>query len=103
MQIFILLQYVLPYVKYLLSMAYQYEREHKISEKFVSQGIETVDMVGKGATAVFDMGDGKVGKVVGNFIGWFVEGVTGGIHEGIGEGMAIMGARRPTSFPVEAG
>lgn len=85
-------------MKYLLSAAYQYEREHKISEKVVSQGIETVDMVGKGAGALCGLGDGKVGKVVGECMGWLVEGVMGGIHEGVGEGMAIMGARRPNPW-----
>merc|ERR1712098_969485 len=46
-QFFIFAQFVLPYIKYLLSAAYQYDREHKISEKVLSQGIETVDTLGK--------------------------------------------------------
>jgi hypothetical protein len=95
-QLFILLQFILPYVKYLLSAAYQYDREHKISEKVLSHSIETVDILGKtglGLTsAIYDMGDGKVGQVITETAAWFVEGVTGGIHQGVGEGMVIMGA-----------
>jgi len=97
-QLFIFFQYILPYLKYLLSAAYQYEREHKISEKFIAQSIETVDQVGKkglsASEAVFAMGDGKVGQLVVGVTSWFVEGITGGIHDGVGEGMALLGVRR---------
>ena len=96
-------QFVLPYIKYLLSAAYQYDREHKISEKVLSQGIETVDTLGKAGLswtgAIYGMGDGKVGQVITKTAAWFVEGVTGGIHEGVGEGMVIMGAPRRSSGP----
>ncbi|KAG4413647.1 hypothetical protein IFR04_013225 [Cadophora malorum] len=102
-QFFIFAQFVLPYIKYLLSAAYQYDREHKISEKVLSQGIETVDTLGKAGLswtgAIYGMGDGKVGQVITKTAAWFVEGVTGGIHEGVGEGMVIMGAPRRSSGP----
>jgi len=99
-QLFILFQFFLPYIKLVLNATYRYEREHKISEKVFSQGIETIDIVGKRgvglAGVVFSMGDGKVGQLLTNTASWVVEGVTGGIHEGVGEGMAIIGARKPT-------
>jgi hypothetical protein len=98
-QLFIFFQFILPYLKYLLHSAYQYDREHKILEKVLSQGIETVDIIGKqGLTltgAIYGMGDGKMGQMITRTAAWVVEGVTGGIHEGVGEGMVIMGARRP--------
>lgn len=102
-QLFIFFQFILPYLKYLLRSAYQYDREHKISEKVLSQSIETVDIIGKRSLtltgAIYEMGDGKLGQAITETAAWFVEGVTGGIHEGVGEGMVIMGARR--SQPVE--
>ena len=95
-QLFILFQFVLPYLKFLLSAAYQYDREHKISEKVISQGIETVDSLGKTGlsftSALYGMCDGNVGQVITQTAAWFVEGITGGIHEGVGEGLVIMGA-----------
>lgn len=64
----------------------------------LSQGIETVDTLGKTGLswtgAIYGMGDGRVGQVITETAAWFVEGVTGGIHEGVGEGMVIMGAPR---------
>jgi len=102
---FILFQFLLPYLKYLLSAAYQYEREHKIAERVLSQSIETVDTLGKRSLsitgAIYGMGDGKVGQVITDMAGWFVEGVAGGIHEGVGEGMVIMGARSPLKGGLE--
>ncbi|KAG0649211.1 hypothetical protein D0Z07_4532, partial [Hyphodiscus hymeniophilus] len=104
-QLFILFQFLLPYLKYLLSAAYQYEREHKISEKVLSQSIETVDTIGKRSLsitgAIYGMGDGKVGQIITHAASWIVEGVTGGIHEGVGEGMVIMGARRASPSGIE--
>jgi hypothetical protein len=104
-QMFILFQFVLPYLKYLLSAAYQYEREHKISEKVLTQSIETVDTIGKRSLsitgAIYGMGDGKVGQIITDVATWFVEGITGGIHEGVGEGMVIMGARRSSPSGLE--
>jgi hypothetical protein len=104
-QLFILFQFILPYLKYLLSAAYQYDREHKISEKVLSQGIETVDSLGKRGmsftTAVYGMGDGKVGQMITQTAAWFVEGVTGGVHEGVGEGLVIIGAAPRRSQGVE--
>lgn len=104
-QMFIIFQFILPYLKYLLSAAYQYEREHKISEKVLSQSIETVDILGKKSLsitgAIYGMGDGKVGQLITDAATWFVEGVTGGIHEGVGEGMVIMGARRASPSGLE--
>lgn len=97
-QLFVFLQFILPYLKYLLQSAYQYERQHRISEKVLSQGIETVDVIGKQGLSltgtICEMGDGKVGQLITEAATWVVEGVTGGIHEGVGEGMAIMGAKR---------
>ena len=104
-QLFILFQFILPYLKYLLSAAYQYDREHKISEKLFSHGIETVDSLGKTGmsftSTIYGMGDGKVGQVITQTAAWFLEGVTGGIHEGVGEGMVIIGAAPRRSQAVE--
>jgi hypothetical protein len=104
-QLFILFQFILPYLKYFLSAAYQYDREHKLSEKLFSQGIETVDSLGKTGmsftTAIYGMGDGKVGQMITQTAAWFLEGVTGGIHEGVGEGMVIIGAAPRRSQGVE--
>jgi hypothetical protein len=98
-QLFILFQFLLPYLKYLLSSAYQYERTHKISERVVSGSISTVDTLGKRGVlfseAVLNIGDGRVGQLLAQGASWLVEGVAGGIQDGLGEGMVIIGATRP--------
>jgi hypothetical protein len=97
-QLFILFQFILPYVKILLASAYQYERTHRISEKILARSMDTVDGIGKrGLTitaAIYGIGDGKVGQALNEVISWVVKGVTGGIHDGVGEGMIIMGAKK---------
>ncbi|KAL3421202.1 hypothetical protein PVAG01_07647 [Phlyctema vagabunda] len=105
-QFFLFLQFVLPYLKYLLISAYQYDRTHRITERMFSQSIETVDTLGKSGltltAAIYKMGDGKVGQAITDTASWLVEGVTGGIHDGVGEGLVLMGARRPaTTITVE--
>lgn len=100
-QLFILFQFILPYLKHLLTSAYQYDRTHKISEKVLSRGIVTVDTIGKSGLAVtgavYGMSDGKVGQAITDAVAWAVEGVTGGLHEGVSEGLIMLGARNSTS------
>ncbi|TGO47008.1 hypothetical protein BCON_0297g00030 [Botryotinia convoluta] len=100
-QLFILFQFILPYLKHILSSAYQYDRTHKISEKVLSKGIVTVDTIGKSSLAVtgavYGMSDGKVGQALTDAAAWVVEGVTGGVHEGVSEGLIMLGARNGTS------
>jgi hypothetical protein len=97
-QLFIFFQLVLPYIKNFLRTAHRYDREHKISEKLLTQSINTTEMIGKRCLvvtgAIYRMGDGKVGQAITETVVWVIEGVTGGIHEGVGEGMAVIGARR---------
>ncbi|KAG9236811.1 hypothetical protein BJ875DRAFT_419440 [Amylocarpus encephaloides] len=105
LQLFIFFQLVLPYVKTFLQTAYRYEREHKISEKVLTQSITTVDQIGKRGLsvtgAIYGMGDGKVGQAITETASWVFEGVTGGIHEGVGEGMTMMGVCRPSALERE--
>jgi hypothetical protein len=100
-QLFILFQFILPHLRYLLSSAYQYDRKHKISERILSGSIETVYTLGRRGLsigeAVLGIGDGRVGQMMGWMTSWLVEGITGGIHEGLGKGMVIIGAKRPAS------
>ncbi|PQE20113.1 glutathione-dependent formaldehyde-activating enzyme protein [Rutstroemia sp. NJR-2017a BBW] len=97
-QLFILFQFVLPYLKYILASAYQYERSHKLSEKLLTRSITTLDTVGKHSlaltAAVYGIGDGKFGQVLTDIAAWVVDGITGGIHDGLGEGLAIVGGKR---------
>lgn len=98
-QLFILFQFILPHLKYLLSSAYQYERTHKISERVLRGSISTVDTLGKRgilvSEAVLSIGDGRMGQLLAHGASWLVEGVAGGIQDGLGEGMVIIGAARP--------
>lgn len=92
---FILVQFILPYIKVLLRTAYEYERNHRISEKVLASSIETVDGLGKlgmkGGAAIWGSG---LALGVGEVVNWIVEGVSGGIQEGLGEGMARVGVRK---------
>ncbi|KAI9808010.1 MAG: hypothetical protein M1827_007558 [Pycnora praestabilis] len=98
-QICILVQLLIPYVKILIASAYFYERHYHISKRLVGVSIDTVDSIGKRSfdigKAVSKMVDGKVGQALNSIATWCVEGITGGVYEGIGEGMVIVGARKP--------
>jgi hypothetical protein len=86
-QLFVFIQFLLPYIRWLVSTAYEYEREHKIGERVWREGMEKGKSGVETAATLLAMGDGRVGKAA----MWVVEGVTGGVHEGLGEGMAVLG------------
>jgi hypothetical protein len=92
---FVLVHFLIPYIKVLLRAAYEYERTHRISEKVLASSIETVDGLGKigmrGGVAIWGSG---LALGVGEAVKWIVEGVSGGIQEGLGEGMARVGVKK---------
>ncbi|KAK8159792.1 hypothetical protein IWX90DRAFT_310712 [Phyllosticta citrichinensis] len=96
-QLFLFLHLLLPYIKLFLSQAYQYEREHRISERLFASSIQTVDELGRRSirvtNAICQMNDGKVGQAINDLTLWSLRAVTGGIHEGVSEGFLIIGAR----------
>jgi len=57
--------------------------------------MELLDKAGKTGLAlgsgILEMGDGKVGQLVGEMTKWVVDGVAGGIQEGVGEVMMLVG------------
>jgi hypothetical protein len=93
--LFLFVQFMLPYLKVLLQAAYQFERSHNISEKLFASGMDTVDGIGKigmkGGAALWGSG---VALGLGEVVAWIAEGVSGGIQEGLGEGMARVGVRK---------
>ncbi|KAF1981461.1 hypothetical protein K402DRAFT_398549 [Aulographum hederae CBS 113979] len=103
-QMFIFVQFILPYVQILAASVYRYERKHRMCERVISSSMNTVDGLGRrGAevtSAIYAMNDGKVGQALNAMAIWWIRGLAGGIHEGVGEGMAILGVdssrRRPS-------
>ncbi|RHZ43966.1 uncharacterized protein CDV56_102716 [Aspergillus thermomutatus] len=100
-QFFLIVQFLLPYVRIWLHQMYQYERSHRITERLVTATLDAADSLGKGSVSlgstVLRLNEGKVGTAFTNLAAWWVEGVAGGIYEGIGEGMMILGLIRPNS------
>ncbi|RAQ44464.1 hypothetical protein AFGD_007935 [Aspergillus flavus] len=96
---FLLLQFLMPYLKIVLHRLYQFERSHRVTERVVSASLDAADSLGKRSmslgTTVLSLHDGKVGVAVSSLAAWWVEGIAGGIYEGIGEGMTILGFIRP--------
>ncbi|KAL9075408.1 MAG: hypothetical protein Q9157_004033 [Trypethelium eluteriae] len=95
-QFFLIIHYLLPYVKLLLAFMYRYERENRVCERVVRSTLDAIDSVGQRSIemvgAVRKLNDGKVGQAMQEFGSWWIQGMAGGLHEGIGEGLAIVGA-----------
>jgi hypothetical protein len=91
LQTFILIQFLLPYIKLFLSHTYQFERKHQITKRLVNTGITTVDELGRRSLelsrTVCQMNDGMVGQAISEMTTWWVAGVTGGLQQGLAEGL----------------
>jgi hypothetical protein len=94
LQSFILIQFLLPYIKIFLSHAYQFERKHQITKRLVNTGVATVDDVGRKtlrlSQTVCQMNDGMVGQAINEVIVWWVRGITGGVQQGLAEGLQVV-------------
>ncbi|KAE8353362.1 hypothetical protein BDV28DRAFT_133332 [Aspergillus coremiiformis] len=96
---FLLLQFLIPYLKIVVHRIYHFERSHRFTERIVSATLDAADGLGKRSvslgSAMLSLHDGKVGLVMSSLATWWVEGIAGGLYEGIGEGMTILGFIRP--------
>lgn len=92
LQTFIFIQFLLPYIRIFLAHAYQFEREHQITRRFVNGSITTVDDIGRRSLrlsqTICQMNDGKVGQAINEMTIWWVRGVTGGMQQGFEEGLS---------------
>ncbi|KAI4817255.1 hypothetical protein E4T44_10565 [Aureobasidium sp. EXF-8845] len=99
LQIFLLLSFLWPYVETTCRGAYQYEREHHISEKLLNQSWTTANAVSKNtmtaAKTVCSWNDGQVGTALEDAVFWWVHSITGGLRDGVKDGMEVFGVRSP--------
>ena len=97
-QLFLLCQLVVPYVRYFLYKAYRYERTHQLLEKILESSVNTGEKIAKLWWDILHMiskiPDKNVVATLASFLLWWVQGISGGIQEGIGEGMKIIGATK---------
>jgi hypothetical protein len=97
-QIFLLCQLLLPYVRYLLSTVYRYGRTHQVSEKIQRTSMKMGETLGRFwwdlIQVILKIPDRKLAIMLARIVLWWVQGISGGVHEGIGEGMSIIGVKR---------
>jgi hypothetical protein len=99
LQVFLLLSFLWPYVQTGCRGAYQYEREHHISEKVLNQSWTTANTLSKNtitvAKTVCSWNESQVGAALEDVVFWWVHGVTGGLRDGVKDGMEVFGVGSP--------
>ncbi|CAD0084113.1 unnamed protein product, partial [Aureobasidium vineae] len=97
LQVFLLFSFLWPYVQTTCRGAYQYEREHHISEKLLNQSWTTANVLSRNtmtvARTMCSWNDGQVGVVLEDMVFWWVHGVTGGLRDGVKDGMEVFGVK----------
>ncbi|KAF2674512.1 hypothetical protein BT63DRAFT_419801 [Microthyrium microscopicum] len=91
LQLFMLLQFLAPYMRLLAIYLASYERQNRVSERVLGQTMRAADGLVKFGNRVCDMNDGRVGQALGDAMVWWIRGVTGGIRQGIGSGLMALG------------
>ncbi|KAJ5901624.1 hypothetical protein N7495_002152 [Penicillium taxi] len=98
-QIFIIVQFLLPYLRSILRQIYEYERSHHVTQRIMTSILRAADGLGKNSVnvgaAICKFNEGRVATVVGSLAAWWIEGIAGGIYEGVGEGMMYLGLLQP--------
>ena len=95
--IFVLVQFLLPYVRLFVSHAYQFEREHQITKRMVASGVNTVDELSRRTVRLsqmlYQMNDGRTAQTINELTLWWIRGLAGGVQQGIEEGLSVVDAR----------
>ncbi|KAI9847589.1 MAG: hypothetical protein M1837_002163 [Sclerophora amabilis] len=96
----LLVRFIFPYLRTLFWALCEYERRHRVSEKFLAASVDWLDKMGKTGQKLGDfissIGDGKAAQMLRELIAWCLLGLIGGIYEGLGEGVVIMGKQPPS-------
>jgi hypothetical protein len=91
---FVFIRFLLPYAKILISHAYRLEREHKVTQRLINNGIMTAELLRRRSLqlsrTICQMNNGRVGKALNEVVLWWVAGLTGGLEQGIREGVVMM-------------
>jgi hypothetical protein len=95
LQTSLLLALVIPYFMALADSCYRLERQHHLTERFLTGSIDITNVVGENGMELKDamvrLGQGRLANAVAHTGGWIVESVIGGVSDGAGEGVAIVG------------
>jgi hypothetical protein len=86
---------IIPYITAFVNTCYRLERQHRITERFITGGLDITNVVGESGMEVKDamvrLGQGRLANAMIHTGGWIVESVIGGVSDGAGEGVAIVG------------
>ncbi|PVH91424.1 hypothetical protein DM02DRAFT_545827 [Periconia macrospinosa] len=98
---FVVIQFFLPYIKLFVGHAYRFERQHKVTQRLVYNGIMTADALRRRSLqlshTICQMNNGKVGQAINDLSLWWVKGLTGGVEQGIQDGVTMFSNERPAS------
>ncbi len=86
----LLIRLTLPYIKYLLALAYSYERKHHLTENPLAASQSAADSLGRKSKNVAETAMDN--KMVVDTMTYCVEGICGGLNEGLGEGVKAIEA-----------
>ena len=89
---------IIPVLMTLLNRVLQYERQHQVTERLLTNGIDLTSSLGERGLelqkALIRFKDGRVGGACVDAGSWFVEGIVGGLNDGID---AVAQSRRKAS------
>ncbi|ETI25608.1 hypothetical protein G647_02382 [Cladophialophora carrionii CBS 160.54] len=89
---------VLPVIMALLNRLLQFERQHQVTERVISNGVQVTSALGERGIelhqAIVRFKDGRVGGACFDLGSWFMEGVVGGVNDGLD---AVAQSRRAAS------
>ena len=87
-----MLRFVLPYIKYFLAVAHDYECTHHVAEKTLALSMGAADTAGRRSLEI--LGTAVENKLMVGAVQYCVEGICGGLTEGLGVGMKAIEERR---------
>ena len=95
LQVALIISLALPYLHYLVNQGFHYDCQHRLTERLLTSGIGTVDLLGQKGLNLRDaavrFGHGRVGATFVSAGLWILEGVLGGFSDGLGKGLVIVG------------
>lgn len=87
----VLIRLALPYISYLLALAYSYERTHRVTENALDASVTAIDSLSRKSMDV--TGAAMENRLITGAVTYCIEGICGGLNDGLGEGMKAFRAQ----------
>jgi hypothetical protein len=91
LQLCLLIQFLVPYLRGLAIYLAAIEREQRIGDRLFKSSLRATEALVRLGHRICEMDEGRVGVALEDVMVWWIRGIAGGLRQGLGDGLLVLG------------